>query len=647
MAGKRLYENSNIEPGNSQRSFRKGERFVLTNDNPHEDRNLEVVSLLKALRDGTGLEGGFTFTTTERLNEVLTPSGGKYKIENGEIKYWNSDDSQWYTIAVSTSGGDTLKWKDDRFAVSVDNSGKVQYPTNFIKANSIVTADGGQLKSIKAGTGLVGTAYNGAKEQTWTLDSSFVESMINSKVTTAKEELTETINNNVYELTNTISNNAEIAKADINTTKAELLDEVQSTRYISTDTGERVKIRARTEIVDNKRVPTLIPVICYDAFSFDCAKLEASKKWRNSAFSFAMTFVMDKEDLVKNLQPLASDYQWVGTCVYNKSNESNSGFFIALQGTATSSKILFNVNAKTAYSVSIEHFEKYCDGKPHHLVASFDTHLMSLIIDGDFSNITIKDFPGFWEVENRLPLTIFKNYSKIARIKYFNFYMYLSQGEYSFFDYARGEDEPEDMRLLPVNWEALRQNKDNPHVLEPNTITVKGESISVSDINSNVLIYPFGESPELEVGQTYKFSVRKTGKAIGFKLYSGTLITDENSCDVSWKCLNITKGTYTTGYSANKNMWDLSIAGTDWEDELECEITFSPLIDNLKPHFTILGQEGGCEANCTVTAHRDNVLLSLQDSMLNKEVYDISGNNNYATVSDDVSVVEIEENYEQ
>lgn len=170
MAGKRLSDNNQVELNGS--GFEATDALVVCNSN--EDRKLLFVDLLKALANGTNLDGGFTFATSEQLNEFTSPNGGRYKIENGEIKQLNKDDGQWYTIAVAKSGGKTLNW-GNLFAVSVNNDGKIEYPTNFVQANNLVTSDGGQLKELKSGSGIIGNPFNGSTSQIWRIDDEYVK----------------------------------------------------------------------------------------------------------------------------------------------------------------------------------------------------------------------------------------------------------------------------------------------------------------------------------------------------------------------------------------------------------------------------------------------------------------------------------------
>lgn len=230
MAGKRLHDNNAIVlNGENGDSFKENDAIVICNQ---QDRKINVLEFLKALANGTGLSEGFTFATSDQLNSVIT--GTKYKIENGELKYYNESNSQWYTINVVNTNGDTIKWTKDGtgennfYAVSVNDNGEIQYPSNFITANKIVTTDGGQLKPIKAGTGLIGDDYNGNSEQIWKLDWESVKAEINKAIATLK---------------------------------AELLTTIKANSYVTADNNERVAIKARIIEIDGMKVPQFYPEI--------------------------------------------------------------------------------------------------------------------------------------------------------------------------------------------------------------------------------------------------------------------------------------------------------------------------------------------------------------------------------------------------
>ena len=175
MAGKRLSDNNAVELNGN--ALKTSDAFVITS--AEEDRILAVLDLQKVMRDGSGLEGedkdNLTFFTKAQAAEITAPSEGLYKIEGGEIKSLG-DDGQWYCVLVSKSGK-ALSW-GGVFSVSVDANGVVQFPQNFVKANNLVTATGGQLSALKAGVGIVGDSFNGSQPATWKIDSEWVKTLI-------------------------------------------------------------------------------------------------------------------------------------------------------------------------------------------------------------------------------------------------------------------------------------------------------------------------------------------------------------------------------------------------------------------------------------------------------------------------------------
>ncbi len=143
MAGKRLYDitKSSI----SEEGFNSTDSFVITNES--DDKIIRIYDFIKALRDGgyNGFEEDIRFVTPDKIDEIVLPKKGKYKIENGQIYLLNEDNSNWYSIAIGNSNGDTIKWISNKKAyntVSVNDEGIIEYPSNFIKANKIMTIDG-------------------------------------------------------------------------------------------------------------------------------------------------------------------------------------------------------------------------------------------------------------------------------------------------------------------------------------------------------------------------------------------------------------------------------------------------------------------------------------------------------------------------
>lgn len=177
MAGKRFTDNDSV---NSNNPILPDDVFVI--GNVAEDRKMTYAELCRLLHSGADFDGALKFVSVEDLKTVVEPENATYRFHNGDIQFLNADDSQWYTLSVRTSGGRTLQWQSDGGAkiraVSVDANGAVLEPSNFIKANKIVTADGGQLAPLKAGSGLIGANYNGAAAQEWKLDEAFLTKFV-------------------------------------------------------------------------------------------------------------------------------------------------------------------------------------------------------------------------------------------------------------------------------------------------------------------------------------------------------------------------------------------------------------------------------------------------------------------------------------
>lgn len=200
MAGKRLYtiRQANI----SQEGFDNTDSFVITN--AEDDKRIKISDFIKILRDGSvGLDDDIRFLTSDKYDEILKPESGKYKIENGQIYQLNDDDGQYYTTTVANAQGDTLKWQNQNNgetykAVSVDEKGVIKHPSNFIRANNLMTADGDNTNLvfvnengvitkpsnfIKAnfaviepdvGGGIIGKKYNGTENVKWAIDVDFI-----------------------------------------------------------------------------------------------------------------------------------------------------------------------------------------------------------------------------------------------------------------------------------------------------------------------------------------------------------------------------------------------------------------------------------------------------------------------------------------
>ena len=109
-----------------------------------------------------------------QLPKEVSPAGKDYWIP-ADIGEPSSEDEQ-NTKRVPLSAF-VLKSENP---LLTSNEGRVLTPSNFVKANNLVTADGGQLKSIKAGSGLIGEDFNGKEAQEWTVDKNFIQNQISA-----------------------------------------------------------------------------------------------------------------------------------------------------------------------------------------------------------------------------------------------------------------------------------------------------------------------------------------------------------------------------------------------------------------------------------------------------------------------------------
>lgn len=174
MAGKRLVENNQVS---SESPLLGSDFFVVANVG--EDRIISFAELTRILHAGVDDIESYKFVSDEDLASITQPENAKYRFNNGKIQFYNDDDSQWYDLKISTSGGRTLSWGNYK-AVSVNSAGVIQEPSNFIAANNIVTINGsgGHLKSLQAGTGIIGDDYDGTAEQTWNIDETYITNIV-------------------------------------------------------------------------------------------------------------------------------------------------------------------------------------------------------------------------------------------------------------------------------------------------------------------------------------------------------------------------------------------------------------------------------------------------------------------------------------
>ena len=183
MAGKRLMDNAAVDANNPLLST---DKFVLANDT---DRVMTFAELARILHDGIDGIESVKFASDEDLAAFTAPENAKYRFKDGEIQFFNDDANKWVSLNFVSSSGAVLKWViggAEYRTVSVNANGEIAEPSNFIKANKIVTADGGQLAPIKAGSGLIGADYNGATTQEWKLDEVFLKTFIGNTTESQK-----------------------------------------------------------------------------------------------------------------------------------------------------------------------------------------------------------------------------------------------------------------------------------------------------------------------------------------------------------------------------------------------------------------------------------------------------------------------------
>lgn len=183
MAGKRLMDNAAVDANNPLLST---DKFVVANDT---DRVMTFVELARILHDGVDGIEAVKFASDEDLAAFTAPENAKYRFKDGEIQFFNDDANKWVSLNFVSSSGAVLKWViggAEYRTVSVNANGEIAEPSSFIKANKIVTADGGQLAPIKAGSGLIGADYNGATTQEWKLDEVFLKTFIGNTTESQK-----------------------------------------------------------------------------------------------------------------------------------------------------------------------------------------------------------------------------------------------------------------------------------------------------------------------------------------------------------------------------------------------------------------------------------------------------------------------------
>lgn len=139
MAGKRLMDNTAVDANNPLLST---DKFVVANDT---DRVMTFAELARILHDGVDGIETVKFASDEDLAAFTTPENAKYRFKDGEIQFFNGDANKWVSLKFVSSSGAVLKWAvggAEYRAVSVNANGEIVEPSNFIKANKIVTEDG-------------------------------------------------------------------------------------------------------------------------------------------------------------------------------------------------------------------------------------------------------------------------------------------------------------------------------------------------------------------------------------------------------------------------------------------------------------------------------------------------------------------------
>lgn len=213
MAGKRLSDNTAVDANNPLLS---NDKFVVANST--EDRIISFAELTRILHEGVDGISSVQFASNSELGAITNPSAGKYKISGGKIYYFNDDDSGWYELKVIGTNGKTLTWGAYR-AVSVDSTGAIASPANFIAANNIVTVGGGKLAKLKAGSGLIGQDYNGDVERTLSIDTNLIDARIalaiSAALSTARPQIKMSVDGQTVQFTVQIKNGVPTLKGEI------------------------------------------------------------------------------------------------------------------------------------------------------------------------------------------------------------------------------------------------------------------------------------------------------------------------------------------------------------------------------------------------------------------------------------------------
>ena len=350
-------------------------------------------------------------------------------------------------------------------------------------------------------------------------------------------------------------------------------------------------------------------------FWFNGGFLTCANKRTTGVFSFAITFSMTEEEYTLNSSPSTSDYQWLGTCVYSNTADTNAGFFIVIAG----NKMQFFVNGQAHQYVQISNAKtKYADGKSHVLFAICDGTSLRFQIDDEVNTIA---FSGFRNVPDRTPFKIFKNNSKVSRIKYFNFDMSADDAPYTIADYIAGKDESP---LLYGSQPVFNWANSTGATLESIGVLVEDNRVVLTNTDE-VHIYPFAVGA-FKKGYTYRIKT------------SGSIVSSQSMrliCPMSkFKLIrkNIITGEITDASASGSITAYLFLAnGNDLETELEFTATEDSTKQNT--YLRISAVDTSATNSFTMSAENIGALLSLEDVKSGVQILDKSGNANNANIS--------------
>lgn len=355
---------------------------------------------------------------------------------------------------------------------------------------------------------------------------------------------------------------------------------------------------------------------------FQGGSLACSNKWISNSYSFAMTFRMTPEEASLNEYLATSDYQWLGTCVYSTNQK---GFCLSIDpnGTNETKLVVLAFGTKGAESklILIDNFRsKYCDNKNHSLILVCNPSKLICQIDNDVYSGTP---PVFDEIENTRAFTIFKNNSKISRVKYFNFDITDANAPYTIDDYLAGKDESPLLNITQpvINWHNLAGNTQS-------TTQTKGQSGTL-ELNRVEASYPrIFENGTFKVGYTYY--IRLSGQVLfpsGQTGVSLRLSLPTNTAEIT----NNLTGEVVVSTPSNSQYAFGQGNGVEFDRTIKFIPTATNNDSNCLLYFNQIETDSNSYVNVSVRC--DSALLSLADYSVDGKVLDISGNNNHATIT--------------